>query len=55
MAQVHPCHGGLFFKETETYGILNQEATTVVRVLVEEFVAYFGIPKQIHVWPWKEL
>ena len=32
----------------EAYAIPNQEATTVARVLVEEFVARFGIPRQIH-------
>ena len=40
--------GDYFSKWTEAYAIPNQEATTVARVLVEEFVAGFGIPKQIH-------
>ena len=40
--------GVYFSKWTEAYAIPNQEATTVARVLVEEFVARFGIPRQIH-------
>ena len=40
--------GHYFSKWTEAYAIPNQEATTVARVLVEEFVARFGIPRQIH-------
>ena len=40
--------GDYFSKWTEAYAIPNQEATTVARVLVEEFVARFGIPRQIH-------
>ena len=40
--------GDYFSKWTEAYVIPNQEATTVARVLVEEFVARFGIPRQIH-------
>ena len=40
--------GDYFSKRTEAYAIPNQEATTVARVLVEEFVARFGIPRQIH-------
>ena len=35
-------------KWTEPHAIPNQEATPVARVLVEEFVARFGIPRQIH-------
>ena len=35
--------GDYFSKCTEAYMIPNQEATTVARVLVEEFVARFGI------------
>ena len=37
--------GDYFSKWTEAYAIPNQEATTVARVLVEEFVARFGIPR----------
>ena len=40
--------GDYFSRWTEAYAIPNQEATTVVRVLVEEFVACFGILRQIH-------
>ena len=40
--------GDYFSKWTEAYEIPNQEATTVARVLVKEFVAHFGILKQIH-------
>ena len=40
--------GDYFSKWTEAYAIPNQEATTVARVLVEEFVACFGILRQIH-------
>ena len=40
--------GDYFSKWTEAFAIPNQEATTVARVLVEEFVARFGIPRQIH-------
>jgi len=40
--------GDYFSKWTDPYAIPNQEATTVARVLVEEFVARFGIPRQIH-------
>ncbi len=39
--------GDYFSKWTEAFAILNQEATTVARVLVEEFVACFGFPRQI--------
>ena len=40
--------GDYFSKWTEAYAIPNQEATTVARVLVEEFLARFSIPRQIH-------
>ena len=40
--------GDYFSKWTEAYAIPNQEAMTVARVLVEEFMARFGIPRQIH-------
>lgn len=32
----------------EAYTIHNREATTVASVLVEEFMAHFCIPRQIH-------
>ena len=37
-----------FSKWTEAYAIPNQEATTVERLLVEELVACFSIPREIH-------
>ena len=40
--------GDYFSKWTEAYAIPNQEATTAARVLVGEFMARFGIPRQIH-------
>ena len=40
--------GDYFSKWMEGYAIPNQETTTVARVLVEEFVARFGILRQIH-------
>ena len=40
--------GDYFSKWMEAFAIPNQEATTVARVLVDEFVARFGIPRQIH-------
>ena len=40
--------GDYLSRWTEAYAIPNQEATTVARVLVEEFVACFGILRQIH-------
>ena len=40
--------GDYFSKWTEAHAIPNQEATTVARVLVEDFVARFGISRQIH-------
>ena len=40
--------GDYFSKWTDAYAIPNQEASPVARVLVEEFVARLGIPRQIH-------
>lgn len=35
-------------KWTETYAIPNQEAGTVCRILVNEFICRFGTPLQTH-------
>ncbi|XP_072042736.1 uncharacterized protein [Amphiura filiformis] len=40
--------GDYFTKWTEAYAIPNQEAITVARVVVEEFVCRFGVPRQLH-------
>lgn len=40
--------GDYFSKWMEAFAIPNQEATTVARVFVDEFVASFAIPRQIH-------
>ena len=37
-----------FTKWTEAYAIPNQEAETVAKKLVEEFVARYGVPREIH-------
>ena len=37
-----------FSKWTESYPILNQEATTVAEKLVSEFICRFGVPRQLH-------
>ena len=37
-----------FTKWTESYPMPNQEATTVAKLLVEEFVVRFGAPRQLH-------
>ena len=37
-----------FTKWTESYAILNQEATTVAEKLVSEFVCRFRVPREIH-------
>ena len=37
-----------FTKWTESYSMPNQEATTVAKLLVEEFVVRFGVPRQLH-------
>ena len=37
-----------FTKWTEAYAILDQEANTIIRVFVNEFVSRFGISLQIH-------
>ncbi|PIK59483.1 Retrovirus-related Pol polyprotein from transposon [Apostichopus japonicus] len=39
---------GLLTKWTEAYAIPNQEAVTVARVFVEQFVLRFGVPLQLH-------
>ena len=40
--------GDYFSKWTEGYAIPDQEAITVARVVVEEFITRFGVPRQIH-------
>ena len=37
-----------FSKWTEAYAMPNQEAETVARIVVQEFVVRFGIPRQLH-------
>ena len=37
-----------FTKWTESYSMPNQEATTVAKLLVEEFFVRFGVPRQLH-------
>ena len=37
-----------FTKWTEAYAIPNQEAETVAKKLIEEFVARYGVPREIH-------
>ena len=40
--------GDYFTKWTEAFAIPDQEAATVARVLVEEFICRFGVPRQLH-------
>ena len=40
--------GDYFTKWIESYPIPNQEASTVAKVLVEEFICRYGIPKELH-------
>ena len=40
--------GDYFTKWTEAFAIPDQEAKTVARVLVEEFICRFGVPRQLH-------
>ena len=40
--------GDYFSKWIEAYAIPDQEAETVARVLVEQFITRFGVPMQIH-------
>lgn len=40
--------GDYFTKWIESYPLPNQEAETVARVLVEEFICRYGIPKELH-------
>jgi transposase InsO family protein len=37
-----------FTRWTEAYPMPNQEAVTVARLLMEEFVCRFGVPRQVH-------
>ena len=40
--------GDYFTKWTKVYALPNQEAETVARVLAEEIIARYGVPKEIH-------
>ena len=40
--------GDYFTKWVEAFALPNQEAETVARVFVEEFICRFGIPKELH-------
>ena len=40
--------GDYFTKWTEAFAIPDQEAVTVARVVVEEFICRFGVPRQLH-------
>ena len=40
--------GDYFTKWTETYPMPDSEATTVARLLVNEFICHFGVPEQLH-------
>ena len=40
--------GDYFTKWTEAYALPNQEAETVAKILVEEFICRFGAPLEIH-------
>jgi len=37
-----------FTKWTEAYAMPNMEAATVARVIVEQFVSRYGVPKKVH-------
>ena len=37
-----------YTKWTEAYAIPNQEAETVAKIVVDEFVSRFGVPRQLH-------
>ena len=40
--------GDYFTKWTEAYPMTDSEATTVARLLVNEFICRFGVPEQLH-------
>ena len=40
--------GDYFTKWVKAFGVPDMEAETVARVLMEGFIARFGLPKQIH-------
>ena len=40
--------GEYFTKWTEAYPIPDSEATTVAKILVNEFICRFGVPEQLH-------
>ena len=37
-----------FTRWTEAFALPNQEALTIARALVDEFISQFGLPRQIH-------
>ena len=40
--------GDYFTKWKEAHAMPNVEAATIARIIVNEFVCHFGIPKQLH-------
>ena len=40
--------GDYFTKWIEAYPLPNQEANTLARVLVEQFICRYGVPKELH-------
>ena len=40
--------GDYFTKWTEAYPMPDLEATTVARLLVNEFICHFSVPEQLH-------
>ena len=40
--------GDYFTKWIEAYPLPNQEANTIARVLVEQFICRYGVPKELH-------
>ena len=40
--------GEYFTKRMEAYPMPDSEATTVARLLVNEFIRRFGVPEQLH-------
>lgn len=40
--------GDYFSKWTEAFPLPNQEALSIARVLVEEWVCQYGVPRSVH-------
>ena len=40
--------GGYFTKWTEAYATKNHKAETITKILVAEFIGWFGIPESLH-------